>query len=305
MLMDKLCGISESQIPEYRELTEQAKLFLFPYDAHKVLPKITDITEEDRYDAVNYFVLPFDVVAIEDTASCVILTPVKKGIHGILQSWKWIEILDLKKKNSKAFYDATPDPELDYLSSMFPDDAYEICDGIITPLTFTEKGYTLESTVGSILIGNKNELLDGRNLTKKFGVNLPMDKISKKFGKNAMTAIEELMMLNNKDRFILERIPHKPKISGKQIPRSHQRSNYTILTVGEIRETFDKDPIAREAQRTMVAGHVRRRHYRSLRNERYTRDDEGKIKRILIEPMWCGPQEASIGQHKYLVRLDL
>ena len=306
MLFDKLAGIVERQLPQFKKLLDQVHLFHLDVIPHLILPKRGDISEEERHEAEDYFIMPFDTVAVEDKASCVIITPVNKGISGIWQEWYCLEITDLKNNDGKTHRPNASDA-LKSAQTGLVDDAYTIAEGRITITRSNTSDYSIVSVPNKYYFGNKDNITD-ENYTNKLGLNTKLlwEALANDLGNNAMTCLEELMLLmHSKERFVLEKLPLKPKTRGKQIPRSHQRTTYTILKVGDIHELMDRDPAARQARAALTESHYRRRHYRFLKNEKYKRNEDGTVKRVLIDPIWVGPKEARVGQHVYKVRLDM
>lgn len=86
----------------------------------------------------------------------------------------------------------------------------------------------------------------------------------------------------------------------RKIPRHHDRPVYTLLTPQAIRQQYiprSKVPTGRK-----VGAHERRRHYRTLRSDRFTRM---RGRTIVVPATWVGPSEAVIGNRRYRVMLDL
>ena len=53
--------------------------------------------------------------------------------------------------------------------------------------------------------------------------------------------------------------------------------------------------------------HIRREHERTLQSDRFVHKQGQtiKVKRTYVQAIWRGPSEATVGQHKYKVILDL
>ena len=100
--------------------------------------------------------------------------------------------------------------------------------------------------------------------------------------RNASAALQEVMLLNNPETFILESTPLSalnrklPKLKPGQvrrIPRGHERPTYTILKPHEIRERMGLPmPVGKRA----VQPHERRSHLRTLRSEFFRPANRGK-----------------------------
>jgi len=69
MIFDKLCGLVERQLPEFRKYVEGARLFHFAGNPHEFLP--------NRFEEIEFlrenFYLPFRTVALEDNASVILI----------------------------------------------------------------------------------------------------------------------------------------------------------------------------------------------------------------------------------------
>jgi hypothetical protein len=137
---------------------------------------------------------------------------------------------------------------------------------------------------------------------------LEIPEISNAALKNAAAALQEVMLLNDPETFILESTPLSainPKPVRlkpgqiRRIPRTHERPTYTILKPHEIRERMKlPTPVGKRA----VAPHERRSHLRTLRSEFFRPANRGK--QILIPASWIGPSESLVGNRRYRVILD-
>jgi len=91
MIFDLFAYIVERYLPFARKHLDSAKLFIFPEDPHKTLSKT--ITKEELDFLSESFVLPFDCVAVEDPASCIILYDAEKNQAGLCDRRMFIECL--------------------------------------------------------------------------------------------------------------------------------------------------------------------------------------------------------------------
>src|ERR1017187_2718907 len=83
MIYDLLAGVVENHLPFLRKKVEDARLFVFPGNPGEVLPDNIAPEVIDYLD--QNFVLPFDCVAVEDPATCLVLwddKPEQRGIKG-------------------------------------------------------------------------------------------------------------------------------------------------------------------------------------------------------------------------------
>ena len=123
--------------------------------------------------------------------------------------------------------------------------------------------------------------------------------------RNAASALEEVMFFNTPDRFVVERSPdvvRKPKAKGlPEIRRSNERPRYIMLRPEEIRERFGvTDAVVQD--RRAPTPHARRRHYRTLHDDRFT-NKAGQV--IVVKASWVGPSEGEFKGRRYKVCLDL
>jgi hypothetical protein len=123
---------------------------------------------------------------------------------------------------------------------------------------------------------------------------------------NIASSIEELMLaMRSVDHFILEQAPLKSRVPKKgRLLRSHDRARYILLKPEAIRRKMGLQASADRGQRArgVRRPHERRRHWRTLKSERFTRK---RGERILVEAHWVGPAEAVVGKSRYRVRLDI
>ncbi|MCB0346442.1 MAG: hypothetical protein KDD66_15090, partial [Bdellovibrionales bacterium] len=75
MLFDSLLGLVErNYLPaEVARVVRNSRLFVFPGRAHEVLAEEKSATDEEIAELNERFRLPFDTVAVEDSASLVII----------------------------------------------------------------------------------------------------------------------------------------------------------------------------------------------------------------------------------------
>jgi hypothetical protein len=115
--------------------------------------------------------------------------------------------------------------------------------------------------------------------------------------KNATAALQEVVLLNHLETFILEcarlstihRKPARLRLGQvRRVPRTNERPTYTILRPREIPEQV-KPPTP--AGKWAVTPHERRSHLRTLRSELFCRG-----KRILMPASWVGPSESIVGK---------
>lgn len=118
---------------------------------------------------------------------------------------------------------------------------------------------------------------------------------------------EQIIRLNSPDRFVVEASPLKKKERRKQskITRSNERPKFKLLTVTEITNNLGMSGSSSGAAGTCSpkSGHPRRRHYRTLKSERFS--EEKRREPLIIPATWVGPSEVVIENKRYKVRLDV
>jgi hypothetical protein len=304
MIFDKLCGIAERHVKEFRPILDAAKLFEFPGRAHDILPKGIDPKLSDML--METFFLPFPVVAIEDTASCVVLVDQKPDQQGFADFRMFIECAPLDPRMASEYGDVTPE------------EAEAIKKGIInmpTDACIVRAGEIRFMGLNQAVLDGENMLYECRRqwfavMTKSkiisparvLDSNNELDQhIIQCGGRAAATALEEVYYFNAPDRFVVEKSSvANPRKSNLKIKRSGERPSYVLLTPKEIREKLI--PAEAQAHGSTRQPHERRRHFRTLRSDRYV-NAQGKT--IVIPATWIGPDEGTVNGRRYKVRLDL
>lgn len=299
MIFDQFCGLVERHFPDLRRLIETARLFHFPGRAHEVLPRTQENVE---YFLENFF-LPFRCVAVEDTASVVILLdpiPETRGLTGITRAF--VECLplglsmddfsDKSRLDDKAM--ATSQKIIEKYGQ-----TWQVSAGLFSYCGFDNNMWHTGGTVARVALASMKKILH-QEMGPEAG------KTSKGTLGNVATAFEELMYFNSPDRFILEETPlgalqKKGKGAARaKIPRSHDRPVYTILKPTEIRQKLNL-PIERTGTHASPVPHDRRAHPRTLRSEKF-KNKKGQT--IIIPATWVGVNEVTRGNKRYKILLD-
>jgi len=283
MIFDQLVGMIErSGSPVMMQMAEEAHLFHFPIDSRSgVLP--TEFTPEQHKYLCDEFALPFPVTAIEDNESCVIIKPMKPELFGVNQPWLCCEYVPPEKGE---------DCEFSLLNL-----------GIIMAFEPQSNRITIHGTLGDlfsfIINPKKKEIIDQTSISETDDSERACGMRRIAF-RNWIAAIEELLMLNQPERFILETSPVKQRKNPKKILRSQDRPIYTILRPAEIRERMKLDTVIVH-DRASPRGHERRAYYKTLRSERFVK---ARGRRLFIPATWVGPSENIHGHRRYRVLLD-
>jgi hypothetical protein len=301
MIFDRFAQLIEKHAPEHIHLLNQAKLFVFPGRAHEVLPKT--FTDEDVNFLRETFFLPFDVIAVEDSASCVLIRDEVPGQQGFGKVRHFMECLPLDAPVSEFREGQNQKMELiDSVTRSPYRDVYAISTGRINSIIVGGKddGYRMNGDIFGTIVLNQNRVLLSAAQVERH-VQAGEMRQNEATLKNFMTALEEVAYFNTPNRFVVEKrfVKHQHVAKGR-VARSHQRENYVLLTPDEIRTTL----IPHDAQSTGItrAPHERRRHMRLLASEKFT---HMRGKSIVIPASWIGPSERVIGNKRYRVMLDL
>ncbi len=290
--------------PEIAEAIKCAVYFDFPARAHEVLDREYD---EAQMELVESFFLPFPIVAVEDTASCVILIDLHDNQKGLDTNRGFITMahsaigkeefnMEATEQINKAGTGGKTAHRQDTLATL-GSDVLQIASGIFrlsecNPISHVTEGHLNDIIVcemkKGIVEGLKADSLDKPDW-KQYTDHLIND---------ATVTCEILMYFNKPKNWIIERSPIKRKKLGKgRLPRVHQRPVYIMCTQDELYSN-----LGLKGKGTGKASHARRRHFRTLKHEKY---GENQGKRILIPATWIGPSEIEHGKRKYRVMLDL
>lgn len=336
---DRLCGIVEAHLPTFIPALKAAKLFDFPYIPHEILPKRF---EGDREDVAKSFFLPFDCIAIEDTASLVVIFDLYPGQEGLDAPRGFIDLLPL----------------------MAPDAAYkEFKEGGSShggtirgkPLEWWHRrGFALVS-VGRVdrvvlhsaerleikgstvraMMASKNEILRDRcevvteqEQKKRREMGLPPIDPRDPSGalNNCLQAIQEILYFNQPDKFVLRERqlngkPKKQKKKKHKIARERERPRYTILRPHQIREKMGLPVTSKDGRKLPEPTWVRT-HWRFLKSRIYSKGPDGEelpqipipwgpdkgqmhYKRTKIPAYHTGPEQVVRDGKEYRIMLEI
>jgi len=312
MFFDLLAKIVEKTSPRLTEWVERSRLFIFPGRSHEILPKSLEEREID-FDNENFF-LPFRSIAVEDTASVVLLEDIEKGQRGLDKPRRFLECLKLTGVDLDEFGQGPKGPEMEALMAraapLFPPGACGITIGMFNKIIpgvknpdDEKQGFWYDATVEVTYFASlEDEVLIPAQMRFPQMTAEDVKSTGDSAIRNAGAAIQEVMFFNSPDRFILEEIPEsyvrraKSRTAGR-IVRSHERPKYTILRPREIRQRMRlSDPTGLHRR-----PHERRAHLRTFRSDRYT---AMRGKTIVIGSMWIGPSESQVDGKRYRVILD-
>lgn len=289
------------------ELLRTANLFRFPHIAHEVLPK--QYSEEELRFQQEFFALPFRLVAIEDLTSCILLWDGGPNEVGLERRRWFVELAPLSATAGDTWN--TRNEEMKARAALEPaqrarlESAYAFAFGSITvgESLFDDERKTWRFQLNCDLMGyhmlnDDGPMPEGEQILTHYG-----EELVAMHGRNAMTGIEELMMFNRPDRFIVRETPARVRAAdGPKIPRTHERANYTLLHPHEARAKLGL-PQPSGGRGPRFVGE-RRRHVR-----RYPEDPDrwpnAHGKTIVVPATWVGPSEAKVGRRHFRIMLDL
>jgi hypothetical protein len=307
---DKLCWFAEkfpSDVGPLAQILRQAHLFRFPHVPHESLPK--SYTREELDFQREFFVLPFRTIAIEDPTSCVILWDDKPDQTGLTTKRWFVELAPLSMTNARSWNDADREAEM---RAALPahvrarlETAFNFSFGQIEVLQVAVKEETNDSwqfqmggqLVTYHMLNEEGPMPEGFELLRDSAYGVTSTAL-----RNAMTALEELMVFNRPDRFIVRERPARVRpADGPKIPRSHERDSYTILHPQEARSKLGLAEPSRGGAKFVGE---RRRHVRRYPDDP-ARWPKAHGKTIVIPATWVGPHEAQVGRRHFSIMLDL
>jgi len=303
MKFDKLCIAIEKYLPKLLPILNEAKLFEFPYRAHEIM---REFSKEQSNFLCDQFFLPFPCVAVEDTASVVMVWDENPGQVGLDNVRYFVDVVDYSDPTVfREFQNADVDEEMiNYLNS-YPHKLFQLSFGRVDSMTYdpaTNK-IGVDGVIFTQFLASKEGIeITDTQIEARLGDSL--DSMRASALRSVKTCIEELVYINSPDRFILESSPLKieklkarSERTGRPL-RSHEREKYVLLKPKEIRTRLGL------TQPTTQGGkmpHERRQHFRTLRSDKYVHK---KGQTIIIPATWVGPSEVTKGNRRYRVILD-
>ena len=226
MIFDQLLGTIERHYKDFYDgylyhLCKEAKIFDFHATSHKILPK--KINTKDLDFIKEYFILPFPVVAVEDTASCTILADLTKNQVGPFEDRFFLDCVPSGVPYTEFREDEQERlRENEALGLNLQDDQLFITGGAYRFITMDESKYLSNIQLQFMILASKDKVYLSPEQLK------PMidDSTRRSAAMNAKTALEEIMFFNNPKHFILESAPMKQRSKEKKLARSHERPKY-------------------------------------------------------------------------------
>lgn len=305
MLFDKLAGFAERELvpKRFQGILREAKLFHFPGRAHEDLP-FKDLFSTYRDYVDECFYLPFPKVAIEDTATCVVLWDYSEEAIGLSHRRGFIEISSFDPKREREFGVVVASPS----QPTSADRRVELKDQfLVTWGELEEFRYLEEANFQGRVIPGGLEIFNKFEPQHLPGLSNFSDLIIKESGRNALIAMEEVAFFNLPSRWLVEKaqVNARGHKDPKRILRSQDRPTYTILDPEAIRKILCPDGVMEDGSTcgTSPQPHYRRRHPRVLRADRFaTSGRQGST--IFVKATWVGPVEKQVGSWKYKVLVD-
>jgi hypothetical protein len=301
-VFDQACGVVERYFPELRKLFESVSVFHLDVTPGVDLPKKGDIAAEIVQEQLDTFFLPFPSVAIEDRGGVVILEDTRANQSGMSEFRNFINIT-MPERAEAASLGATEEQMSalrDRTNKSNPGRMIFVGGVIRVPHLTADQQFVIMGESRWFSIASKDALETPRTpameMIRRVGPRFQEETL-----RDAQVAVDEVRYLNQPALFVVEIAPANLRKPGPKIPRSTDRPIYTLLSPEQIKTRFLFPQRALE-DRSKPTPHPRRRHYRTLRSEKYTNK---RGSRILIPATWVGPEEATIGNKRYRVRLDL
>lgn len=155
-------------------------------------------------------------------------------------------------------------------------------------------GITITENLNDVFIINRTH----KELEKEHSENMNLV-----FQQDTVELIHNLLLyINQRRKFIVQETEVKPKKVVTKIPRTSNRSEFTILDFSSYRKLLVKSNTIIEDN--VWKGHYegpRRAHLRWLKSEKYI---HMKGQCIQIPSTWVGPSECTVGTKQYKVILD-
>jgi len=192
MIFDALRQIADNWLPDIKPLLETATLLHMPVTPHNVLPRNQNL-ETLSSTSIN-FRLPHPIAAIEDNASCVLLIDPKPGLVGLAERRMFIECIPLDSDESN--YNDTPADRAvcEAMKESGPQGVYVVTVGFVSSPAQRAGSYVAEGEVLWLVRGTLTRQL---RTVADFNALPPaaVALVTEGSIRNAMTAIEELIML--------------------------------------------------------------------------------------------------------------
>jgi len=295
---DALCGIAErgfvnagSVGNDYKDLVSRACLFIVPPNLNVTLPPASDREAYSEEALGNLFFLPFPVFAAEDGNGVVLLADFEENAVGLHLPRKMIDVV--RVPNSDKFevrLGVFQGGELEGAGIRVGMKLLYVGDGTKKNFSWSlrnsDSGY-----VGLNRYANRTSEV----------INKAAEDSRQAMMKNVGVAIRECTYFAHKERFIVEVLPKSTKKGDKKIPRTHQRSKFTTLSLGEIKRLSRGTVGSTQGSGERAEVLFRRQHPRTFRSDRFTKM-QGKT--IIIEAKWFGSTRFDANGKTYIVRTD-
>jgi hypothetical protein len=293
MIFDQFARMIERHHPARVGMVESARLFELPYVPHEILPRVSPAAA-----ALEDFVLPFPEVAVEDRTSCTFLFDNAPNQVGFGTARRFIDV-QRTGTGSEAY--TAMDPSFRLLQET-GEELFIANFGSIDQIVTHGERFAVQGVCELQVLFTRDRLID---VTSRANLRSLGEDVIQRFDavlRNAVTALEELLLISgDHETFVLESTPLRPRHAKPgRITRSHDRPVYTLLRPDQIRRRLGLSrPGPGEGSKSP---HERRRHWRHLQSEFYTRK---RGEKVLVPACWVGPSEAVTGQRRYRVRLDI
>ena len=237
MLFNLLCEVAEKYIPQIRPLLEMAVLLEFPVKPHEVLPKQIAPLERVTQAAVS-FSLPYPIVAIQDLASLVVLCDTQQNQTGLAEDRVFIECVPLMADENAFNDDPAIKQSIQNMQQATDDqdkDAVAVTIGTIaSPAQRTGEWLARGSVKDTWVASSRRLLTSTKGMSSVPGA--LMQQMTQASLRNAMTAMEEIMLVPSLPKFECWPPAEDPLLQFRhtRIRRTSERAMFTLDPSGRI-----------------------------------------------------------------------
>ena len=326
MFFDRLCGLMELMISQVsasqskdavasiENMARSARLFDIVRSRDAIELEVAKMDSEMERFLHDTFFIPFRTVAINSERSAIIIQDTERDSIGFRAKRRFVTVDSFEEEAGNKIRES--------FGLDASEDIFLFSSGSIAEASFIQYDGGREALMARFSIGlslaTKNRLLDSFRTGSGGQDDMPNDESEpfdslpewKRTLANAVLrkfidACKVFALINSPNRFVVE--VSSSKIDAERnkkptikIPRSHERPQYTLLTVKEIKELFGEENHASGSHAAPIP-HERRRHFRRLSSD-YFKNKKGSI--IMIPACWVGECEKIVGTKKYRVVVD-
>lgn len=270
------------------------------------------VDDDGVADAAAGFFLPMPKTWVEDERSGISLSRGDKNEQGLVgSSFSMIEVFRVPVTLEDGYVTTRHsmpkrlDPAANEIfeslvasRARFPAEVMLVRAGMIVP-SKVDSPWRIEAHVASLGMC----AFCGRRILRRWPPPLP-EEYSKDLLQDFQAACLQVLAINSPANIVVrqdskEMVMVKDR-GGRRHPEQRKRTRYLVLPRKEAYRLVTGDKSETGQQR---AAHARRRHWKTLRAERYKEEKRGT--RVMVRECWVGPRERVDGDTRYKVCLDL